>query len=299
MLGRKTGAGLLAIGVGLAAFADTDVTGATDANSSAVYAAGQTSLANGKITVAYDESGAITQLRMNPDGEETLTLSGETLSFADGAKIVVAQNGVSCISNAIARTGTLQLGALTNTPSWHTGEKLTANDYTVMFPDTRLDDISPVSSDSSRSGNSGMTMGGKKYHPYWVSRDGDSMTVELQAFDDKFIKGVLLELKQIGDDVCGKVLKAGHFGQNYTNLLGFCMFGSTGFRPSTGNYDYGLTASDNGVSKGYGVVELTVGPRRETYDYDSFRTHTTRWWPGTCVSKTSRSFMRSAATTNR
>ena len=268
MLGRKTGAGLLAIGVGLAMFAEADATDATNADSSAVYAAAQTSLANGKITVEYDESGDITQLRMNPDGEETLTLSGETLSFADGAKIVVAQNGVSCISNAIARTGTLQLGALTNTPSWHTGVKLTANDYTVMFPDTRLDDISPISSDSSCSGNTGMTMGAKKYYPYWVSRDGDSMTVELQAFDDKFIKGVLLELKQIGDGVCGKVLKAGHFGTNNTNLLGFCMFGSTGFRPSTGNYDYSLTASDNGVSKGYGVVELTVGPRRETYDYD-------------------------------
>ena len=45
----------------------------------ATYTAGDTSLADGKVEFTYDESGKITELRMNPDFGETLTLTGDTL----------------------------------------------------------------------------------------------------------------------------------------------------------------------------------------------------------------------------
>jgi hypothetical protein len=68
------------------------------------------SLANGKITFDYDSSGKITKLRMNPEVNETLYLSGDALDFAARAKLMPGQNGISCISNTITSAGTLQIG---------------------------------------------------------------------------------------------------------------------------------------------------------------------------------------------
>ena len=55
------------------------------------YTAGDTSLANDKITFGYDVSGDITTMRMRTDDNETLVLTGAALSFADGAHLIARQ----------------------------------------------------------------------------------------------------------------------------------------------------------------------------------------------------------------
>jgi len=122
-----------------------------------------TSLADGKIAFEYDGAGKITELRMTPGAGEMLALSGDALDFAAGARLMPGQNGISCISNAIACAGTLQIG-MTNMS--YSGSLLSKTEYTTMFTNVRLADISPVSSDMKGVSSTGQ----KIYYPYHVTR---------------------------------------------------------------------------------------------------------------------------------
>ena len=203
------------------------------------------SLEGGKITFAYDDGGAITELRMNPDSGETLTLSGDALNFAANARIMPGQNGTSCISNTLSCAGTLQIGA---TNMVYNGELLSKTEYTTMFRNVRLDDISPISSDAKGVS----ATGGVMYYPYHVVREGDTLRTEFQVVHGTYIKCYQLELKQDGDDIVGKLLNNGNVN-NATNCLGFSLFEDPDFASVT-SYDYGLK-------------QLTIGPRREEYVY--------------------------------
>ena len=200
------------------------------------------SLENGKITFAYDDGGAITNLTMTPDPGETLTLSGDELNFAANARIKPGQNGTSCISNAITCAGTLWLG-MTNMV--YNGALLSKTEYKTMFHNVHLDDISPISSDAKGVSSTGGVM----YYPYHVVREGDTLRAEFQAVNGTYIKCYQLELKQDGDDIVGKLLNNGYLN-NTTNYLGVSLFEDPMF--SSTSYDYGMK-------------QLTIGPRREEY----------------------------------
>ena len=161
------------------------------------------SLEGGKITFAYDDGGAITELRMEPGIGETLTLSGDALNFAANACIMPGQNGTSCISNALSCAGTLQIGT---TNMVYNGAPLSKTEYTTMFRNVRLDDISPISSDM----NGVSSTGGKMYYPYHVVREGDTLRAEFQVVHSPYVKCVQIELKQDGDDIVGKLLNNGN-----------------------------------------------------------------------------------------
>ena len=203
------------------------------------------SLDDGKITFAYDDGGAITELRMTPGVGETLTLSGDALNFAANARIMPGQNGISCISNELSCAGTLQIGT---TNMVYNGALLSKTEYTTMFRNVRLDDISPISSDAKGVS----ATGGVMYYPYHVVREGDTLRTEFQVVNGTYIKCYQLELKQDGDDIVGKLLNNGNVN-NATNRLGFSLFE---------NPDFASVASYN-----YGMKQLTIGPRREEYVY--------------------------------
>ena len=219
------------------------------ANTAATYTAGVTSLANGKITFEYDGSDNITKMRMKPDYGETLTLTGDTLSFADGAQIITSQQGKPVIANTISADGSLRLGGVTNM-SW-SGTTLKLNDESTMFHGVRVDDISPVSSDSTGISR----MGSKVYLPYNIRRESGVLRAEFQAIDSTYVKGFYLELRQKDDDIVGKVLAVGYY-DSQTNYLGLSMF-----------EDPLMTVSTSLANDYYGLKQLVIGARRDTYDH--------------------------------
>ena len=64
-------------------------------------------LANGAVTFAYDDSGAIRSLIATPVDGGTIAVTGDSMNFAANAKIAVAAEGRLIISNAM----TLKRGA--------------------------------------------------------------------------------------------------------------------------------------------------------------------------------------------
>lgn len=206
------------------------------------YTAGDTSLANDKITFGYDVSGDITTMRMRTDDNETLVLTGAALSFADGAHLIAGQN-TNVVENACAASGSLMFG-ITNLVSSDSNISKTA--YTTLFQNMRLDDISPVSAVIASSANA------VEGQPYSVHRGDGMLTVEFQVVDNSYVKCAQLELRQDGDNIVGKVTGGGHFGRNNTSYLGWNMFDCPTLEVT---------------SYGYNVKQLEVGSRRETYDY--------------------------------
>ncbi len=244
---RKVAALAIAVaaGAGIPAFAET-----------AAYTAGSgaTSLADGKITFAYDGDGKITELRMKPDYDETLTLTGAALNFAAGAQIVTSQQGKPVIANDISADGSLRLGGVTNM-NWSGSvfDCFTNPNWETVLTNTRLDDIVPVS--STGAGRYGNASG--PFHAYWIVREGDTLRVEMQAASASNLLGLHLELKQDGDDIKGRVLNGGYLDATYTNYLGQSMFEHATLSATT----------NSNVAKQYGFKQLTFGRRVETWDY--------------------------------
>ncbi len=224
------------------------------ANTAATYTAGVTSLAGGKITFEYDGSDNITKMRMKPDYGEKLTLTGGTLSFADGAQIITSQDGTPVIANTISAEGSLLIGGVTNM-SWSGSvfDRYTNPNWQTVLTNTRLDDIVPVS--STGAGRYGNAAG--PFHAYWIVREGDTLRVEMQAASASNLLGLHLELKQDGDDIKGRVLNGGYLGATYTNYLGQSMFEHATLSATT----------NNNIAKQYGFTQLTFGRRVETWDY--------------------------------
>ena len=228
------------------------------ANTAETYTAGVTSLAGGKITFEYDGSDNITKMRMKPDYGETLTLTGDTLSFADGAQVVTSQQGTPVIANAISAAGSLRLGGVTNMAwSGSVFDRYTNPNWQTVLTNTRLDDIVPVSSTGCGNGGNGKTV----YHPYWIVREGDTLRAEFQSFDSTYLYGVHLELQQDGDDIKARVISGGYLkGAAYTNYLGISLF-------ECPNHPSWNLEKDTNTAKKYGFKQLTFGRRCETWDY--------------------------------
>ena len=208
------------------------------------YTSGSVEPDDGRIAIKQDGSGNVTELRMGSDDNETLVLTGDALTFAAGAKIVAGQN-TNVIENAWTAAGALEFGiedfTVDVTPLAKDSTK-----YTTLLADMQLDDLSPVAG----VGNSGWS--NQACLPYHIRRSSGKMTIEFQAHNSTYIKGVLYELVQDGDDIKGRWVKGGHFGSGNVAYLGWAMFDC----PTVAVTDY----SPN-------LKTITLGPRRETYDY--------------------------------
>lgn len=220
------------------------------------------SLAGGKVLLKYDDEGSVSELRMYPDPGETLSLEGENFVFAPGARVFSAQGGVSSLPSGFAASGSVQFG-VTNL-SWSSRSLLPEDGYEVLFRDVRLEDITPLSG----------TIRAKAYDrfvdqtakPFWIRRSGDTMDVQFQLASEQFTQAVRVELKQVGDDVCGKIVKAG-YNKAGNWSLGYDHF----YDPKITITHYDVYASEHveGTKDapvwGYGVSALAAGPRRDTY----------------------------------
>ncbi len=231
------------------------------------YTAGDTSLAGGKVAVEYDSADKITRLAINPAAGETLTLTGDALSFADGAAIVPGTEGESIIASPVSFAGAVKMGVANLT--W-TGT-LSSSEYTTVFENAKLDDISPVAATVSGSGN-GLPEAGA---PYYVERTGSDssavMTVQFQTDKGGLLnndgsggtadqtKVVRVEFAQDGANVKAKITHTGYFSR--TRLHGFDITKSF----NTAANQAALTAN---------ISSLEFGPRYEYYFYNTALTTT-------------------------
>ena len=220
--------------------------------------------ANGTVALEYDGSGNISKLEFAPNDGATLVLSGDVLSFADGAKILPGGQcndlgGRAVISNAFTTAGGLEFVGMTNM-SWYVKAGLPSNTYATVLENVRLDQIVPVSSTPT----SIRAMNTYTYTSYNIVRDADTLRCEMQTLADPHVKGVYMELKQDGNNIVGRVLAAGYF-RNAPEKLGNVMFTYVNgvVVKASGVTGYGLYASDNNISdqNSYGIQQLTIGPR--------------------------------------
>ena len=187
------------------------------------------SLADGAVSLTYDDSGAIRSLIATPVDGGTIAVTGDSMNFAANAKITVAAEGRLIISNAMDCVGDLcvtgHAGLLTR--SWNDGiastlgdpsqALLPTNSFKLMFADMNLDEWEPV----EFRGDIPANIGNGWYFPNHFKAehfkrktvDGEKqMLVDLMARASDWVKAVRILLRQDGDNVCGKVIDAWYGG---------------------------------------------------------------------------------------
>ena len=230
------------------------------ADTTAMYTAG-VDMDDGKVAVIHDGSGNIVSLSLNPANGETLTLTGDTLSFAANAVVspggqINDSGGVAVISNLITTAGALEFVGMTNM-TW-VGTAYLGATGTTLFENVRLNDIEPVSG-YGKTGSFNIDVDNlsesSQYLPYNITRHNEStMTFELQRNSDTVRRGAFIELTQDGNNIYGRSL-AECYKKNDSSNLGKRMF----------NYDistHTATAISSSGDKGYQDQKvLTIGPR--------------------------------------
>lgn len=73
------------------------------------YTAGATSLGDGAVTIVYNASSQITNLVATPAGNGKITITGDSMSFGNGAKVTIAQEGTLSFANSVVAAGSLEL----------------------------------------------------------------------------------------------------------------------------------------------------------------------------------------------
>ena len=211
-------------------------------------------LSDGKIVFEYNGSGAIMELRMNPDPGETLTLDDGKLNFAAGAKIIPGQGGdtggSSVIIGGFTAAGALEFDGVTNM-TWTSSSFLNTTPET-LFTNVRLDDIVPVLTYGKVGTSTSISYtDGYLYRAYNIERDDDTMRFEFQKWDGTHTKGFYMEFKQVGNNITGRKLISGYFKNQ--NKLGTRMF----------KYENGTASLLSGVTSAsyYQPKRIDIGPR--------------------------------------
>ena len=173
--------------------------------------------ANGSVEFEFDGGGAMTKLLLTPNNGATLTLDGDTLNFAAGAKIILGQGaaagGGSVVSNRFIASGALEfVGATHTNMMWSGGstylpnnlEKVVLNDVYVG-----LENIVPLTG-GGKAGTADVT-NYKAYFPTYLE-DG-TLLFELQRYNNNATspntRGMLIALKQFGNVIKAKWLTGG------------------------------------------------------------------------------------------
>jgi len=235
----------------------------------ATYTAGDTSLADGKVEFTYDESGKITELRMNPDYGETLTLTGDTLDFAAGANVHLGHCSTNEIRCAISSAGIVNLNP-DGPYTWTTSNRgLKSKTFETLFENCDIDAIEPVSATPV----SYLAQSGDTAYPYFITRGTDAdgtkwMKFELQCYNNgkttgtaSYLRALYIQLKQNGSNVAGKIIDGGYWAFAKSNqYYGRSMFlnRDTSISPYTHYTTYYAADTSN---NGFGISALTVKTR--------------------------------------
>ena len=179
------------------------------ADTTATYAKGDPSLADGKVAFEYDGSGNITRLTMTPGADEKLILTGDELSFAVGAQIAFSASGggTNIIANSFTTAGALEFAGPTNM-TWGGGDYLPMDTYVTLFENVRLDDIVPIAGYGRTGNNTPIQSEEFEYTPFFIDRDEDSGTMRFELRNSIRERCVFVEFAQDGDNIKGRVLES-------------------------------------------------------------------------------------------
>lgn len=176
--------------------------------------------ANGELVFTYDASDKVQTLSATIAAGDTITLSGDDITFAADAKISSTSNGKLVFANNVVTAGKLTIGDSAEIA--YAGNELSGTDYTVMFPGKNLADYA-VKYTHFRNGAHGnllLTGTGLPFHEVRGTVSGaNSLTVEMQIWDWSYTRGVKLELVQQGADIAGRIVAAAYY-QPYIYCLG-------------------------------------------------------------------------------
>ena len=121
------------------------------ADNSYPWTAGDTSLGDGAVTITYDgETTDIATLTVNPTDGGTITLTGDAMTFADGATIMLSSSGTVSFAEQVTTKGALSLSRSDGAYVVWTGNVLTEtaaqkDSLLAVMGDHLIDDFEPSS----------------------------------------------------------------------------------------------------------------------------------------------------------
>ena len=212
--------------------------------------------ATGLLEFAYAD-GAVSNITVHPVGGGTIVMTGDQIDFSSLAYVTMAGTGELVFSNKV--TGAWNLNVESAIQDYNTLSYDGANldtSYTTIFPNQNLSDWMPL-----KTGN----VGGKGWWQsdniptYHIRQEADgSITAQRQAYSGDMVLVLKFQLKQIGADIAGRVLRAGYWNRTFGKGVLGDDFDAVIANPVT----YGKF-TDNGVStpsknSGYGICKLTM-----------------------------------------
>ena len=213
----------------------------------------------GLLEFTYDPGNAsvVSNITAYPVDGGTIVMTGDQIDFCSLAFITMADAGELVFSNKVSGAWNLDVESTVqdyNTLSYD-GVNLDTN-YTTIFANQNLSDWMPL-----KTGN----VGGKGWWQadniptYNIRPEADgSITAQRQANSGDMVLVVKFQLKQIGADIAGRVLRAGYWNKS----LGKGVLGDDLDAVIANPVTYGKF-TDNGVStpsknSGYGICKLTM-----------------------------------------
>lgn len=217
---------------------------------------GATSLADGAVTIEYDE-GSITRLAADVQGAEKLVVTSDgAMPFAADADVVVS-NGTLRFEAPIHGAGALNVLCPSSTLTWDAVAS-GRNDY---LPDQEANAVVvatgvPLDAFAVVRGTAGMLKqyyygaGDSNVKPYWVVRGEGTLESQMQHLSDTWNKCITLKLKQRGADIVAWTPSAVYANYKTVAPLG------TDFR--TIKYTNMGVSSVAAQRNGYGLDGLTL-----------------------------------------
>ena len=212
--------------------------------------------ATGLLEFVYVD-GVVSNITAHPVDGGTIIMTGDQIDVCSLAEITMAGTGELVFSNAVH--GSWNLNVYSSVQDYNTLSYDGANlgtDYTTIFANQNLSDWMPL-----KTGN----VGGKGWWQadniptYNIRAEADgSITAQRQANSGDTVLVVKFQLKQIGANIAGRVLRAGY----WYKTLGKGVLGDDFDAVIANPVTYGKF-TDNGVStptknSGYGICKLTM-----------------------------------------
>ena len=160
--------------------------------------------------------GKVKTLTAAPVDGGTIVLTGDTISFAASATNTMAAAGELVFSNAVAGAGGIACTRVRDADDYtlsYSGDNLDT-EYTVLFPNCRLEAWMPWSA-GNKGGKGWWQVDDCKVYNIRHETDG-SITAQRQGWIDLGggVSGIAVtkfQLKQIGNDIAGRVLYGGYW----------------------------------------------------------------------------------------
>lgn len=201
-----------------------------------VWAAGQTpaTLADGKLTLAYDGGGNVATIVATPAKDERIVIGGDTMAMAENATITMDNSAGECgqlvIRNEVNGSGALTCRSAVDDSviTWEADSKSTALDvspnWKLLFPGKRLSEYEPVESNQDASKGGKDLPSGPSNPNRMVARcitrgtdaDGrDTMEFQLHYAEysssaGNYLKNVKVQLRQGPDGIEGIAVSASY-----------------------------------------------------------------------------------------